>query len=82
MDDSNGKKRVDDFVHMNTIKVNNGGQLTVKGIYLVPKPDVTGVDMAQRELINDNKYYNLNGQKVNRPAKGMYIRNGRKVVVR
>jgi hypothetical protein len=82
MDDSNGKQRVDGFVHLNTIKVNSGGQLTVKGMYLVPKPEVTSVDMAHREQTDDNKYYNLNGQEVKHPTKGMYIRNGRKVIVR
>ena len=82
MDDSNGKQRVDGFVHLNTIKVNSGGQLTVKGMYLVLKPEVTSVDMAHREQTDDNKYYNLNGQEVKHPTKGMYIRNGRKVIVR
>ena len=82
MDDSNGNKRVDGFVHLNTIKVNSGGQLTVKGMYLVPKSEVTTVNMAKYDHINDNKYYNLNGQVVEHPVKGMYIRNGRKVVIR
>jgi hypothetical protein len=82
MDDNKGSKRIDSFVHLNTIKVNSGCQLTVKGMYLVPKPEVTSVDIAQHEQINDNKYYNLNGQEVKHPTKGMYIRNGRKVVVR
>ena len=43
---------------------------------------VTSVDMAHREQTDDNKYYNLNGQEVKHPTKGMYIRNGRKVIVR
>jgi len=82
MDDNKGSKRIDSFVHLNTIKVNSGCQLTVKGMYLVPKPEVTSVDMAQLQQVNDHKYYNLNGQEVKHPTKGMYIRNGRKVVVR
>lgn len=82
MDDSKGDKRVDGFVHMNTIKVNSGGQLTVRGLYLIPKAETTSVDMAQQTKVNDNKYYNLNGQEVNQPKKGMFIRNGRKIVIR
>jgi hypothetical protein len=82
MDDSKGNNRVDGFVHLNTIKVNSGGQLTVKGMYLVPKSEFTTVNMAKYDQINDNKYYNLNGQLVEHPSKGMYIVNGRKVVIR
>lgn len=80
--DSKGTSRIDGFVHLNTIKVNSGGQLTVKEFYLVPKPEVNSVDMALRSQIYDEKYYNLNGQEVKHPTKGMYIRNGRKVVIR
>jgi hypothetical protein len=82
MDDSKVNNRVDGFVHLNTIKVNSGGQLTVKGMYLVPKSEFTTVNMAKYDQINDNKYYNLNGQLVEHPSKGMYIVNGRKVVIR
>ena len=82
MDDSKGNNRVDGFVHLNTIKVNSGGQLTVKGMYLVPKSEFTTVNMAKYDQINDNKYYNLNGQLVEHPSKGMYVVNGRKVVIR
>lgn len=80
--DSKGTPRIDGFVHLNTIKVNSGSQLTVKELYLVPKAEVNSIEMAQRSQFNDGKYYNLNGQIVERPTKGMYIRNGRKVVIR
>ena len=30
---------------------------------------------------NGNLYYNLNGQRVSHPAKGIYIQNGRKIIV-
>jgi len=80
--DSKGASRIDGFVHLNTIKVSSGNQLTVKDLYLVPKPEVNSVDMALRSQVNDGKYYNLNGQEVKHPTKGMYIRNGRKVVIR
>lgn len=82
-DDSNGNKRVDSFVHLNTIKVDySGSQLQVTGFYLVPKSEVLGIEIAQNASIHDSRYYNLNGQIVEHPTKGMYIRNGRKVVIR
>lgn len=31
---------------------------------------------------NDDTYYNLNGQRVSKPAKGVYIHNGKKVIVK
>ena len=35
-----------------------------------------------RQAAADDRYYNLNGQVVDRPAKGIYIKNGKKVIVR
>ncbi len=37
---------------------------------------------AKSEEKKDNSYYNLNGQRVARPMRGLYIVNGRKVVVK
>jgi hypothetical protein len=41
----------------------------------------TSVDEVKAPVADD-RYYNLQGQLVDRPTKGIYIRNGRKVVVR
>ena len=83
MPDTDNNDRPDDFVHLNTIKVAFGNnQLTVQGIYLIPKTEPAAISVAQAEKHTDNKYYNLNGQQVQHPAKGMYIRNGRKVLLR
>ena len=38
--------------------------------------------MHNEETISDNVFYNLNGQRVNHPAKGIYIKNGKKVFVK
>lgn len=38
--------------------------------------------VAGSQLTEDDNIYNLNGQKVNAPDKGLYIINGRKVVVK
>ena len=42
----------------------------------------TSINNAIRELPNDGKYYNLKGQRVEKPSKGVYILNGKKVVVK
>ena len=38
--------------------------------------------MTEKEEKNDGALYNLNGMRVSRPAKGIYIRNGKKILVR
>lgn len=40
----------------------------------------TGIRRVEARKANDQSIYSLNGVKVNRPSKGLYIRNGRKVV--
>ncbi|MBQ9676652.1 MAG: leucine-rich repeat protein [Prevotella sp.] len=35
-----------------------------------------------KKSVEDNKYYNLNGQQVTRPTKGLYITNGKKVIIK
>ncbi len=41
----------------------------------------TGIDAVKRETtVNDGVYYNLAGQRVENPAKGVYIVNGKKVI--
>ncbi len=42
----------------------------------------TGINEVKHETNSDGGCYNLNGQRVTQPTKGMYIVNGRKVVVR
>ena len=36
----------------------------------------------QNENENENRYYDLNGRKVMNPTKGLYILNGKKVIIR
>ena len=45
--------------------------------------DPTGINDVKRETITNNgEVYNLNGQRVAQPTKGLYIVNGRKVVIK
>ena len=42
----------------------------------------TSINSAQERKVEDGIYYNLSGQRVQNPSKGLYIVNGKKVVVR
>ena len=45
--------------------------------------DVTGIANVNRETINNNNnYYNLSGQRIVQPTKGLYIVNGKKVIIK
>lgn len=41
----------------------------------------TGINNVQ-QTVGDNKYYNLSGQQVENPGKGLYIQNGKKVIIK
>jgi hypothetical protein len=41
-----------------------------------------GIQEVNQENNGENKFYNLNGIRVYRPAKGLYILNGKKVIVK
>jgi hypothetical protein len=41
---------------------------------------IAGVEA--KKFVEDNKFYNLNGQQVAQPTKGLYIVNGKKVVIK
>ena len=79
---SSNNQRNDTYVHLNAIKANWGNTVNVQSIYLVPKDDSSGIDMAKVEGFKDNRYYNLQGQPVTNPVKGLYILNGKKVLVK
>ena len=44
--------------------------------------DATGIGSAKSEEIKVKSYFNLKGQRVNQPTKGLYIVNGKKVVIK
>ncbi len=60
----------------------NGGQdATISNDLLIKAEGATGIDAIRRETEN-GKVYDLNGRQVKNPRKGVYIINGRKVVVK
>ena len=42
----------------------------------------TGISEAQQRVGEQDVYYNLQGQRVNNPTKGLYIRNGKMAVIK
>ena len=79
-----GLTRNDAFVHLNAIKVESGSTANVSAIYLTPGGENTGIAAAtlHHDQPETGVFYSLSGQQVKQPAKGIYIRNGRKIVVR
>ena len=44
--------------------------------------DTSGIDAIEKNQSAETPIYNLNGQRVNTPVNGVYIKNGRKVLVK
>ncbi len=44
--------------------------------------DTTGIMDVQRSTLNDQQCYDLNGRRVENPTKGLYIINGKKVILK
>ena len=90
MNDTDGNKRQDNFLHLNALKVDWNSNCQVTAAYLVPG-EAMGIEplIAQPSPFTlhpssaTTPYYNLQGQKVEHPVRGgIYIRNGKKVVIR
>lgn len=44
--------------------------------------EATGIKTIERKTMDDERYYNLKGQRVETPHKGIYVKNGKKIVVK
>ena len=44
--------------------------------------DVTSIESVEQAAKVDNQYFNLAGQRVAQPTKGLYIVNGKKVILK
>ena len=51
-------------------------------IPLFDDSETTGITQVNGEDVKANDYYNLKGQRVSQPTKGLYIVGGRKVMVK
>ena len=50
--------------------------------YLFGSGDPTGISMTDADVQNEGDVYNLQGQRVTTPTKGLYIRNNKKVIIK
>ncbi len=51
-------------------------------VALIFDDDTTTGIADMNHTMNDGIYYNMNGMRVERPSKGLYIRNGKKIIVK
>ena len=63
------------YLHLDALP-SNASELTIDF------GDATGIENVNRETITNNRYFNLNGQRVAQPTKGLYIVNGKKVILK
>ena len=61
----------------------DNSSINVKALNVVINDESTGIQTVQNsELKGSGEYYNLSGQRVATPQKGLYIVNGKKVLVK
>ena len=65
----------------------NRAYLTAEGagarsLSIVFDDDITAINSVRGDVVNDNRYYTLSGQQVAQPTKGLYIVNGKKVIIK
>ena len=46
------------------------------------RPSVSGINGIHADDLKNGKVYNLDGQRVAQPTKGVYVVNGKKMVVK
>ena len=86
--DSEGKKtgdeRIDDYVHLHCVK--NGwfgdNKVNITGVFVWKAGGTSGIKTIKNEVAGDGAYYNLQGQRVDNPTKGLFIHNGKKVILK
>ena len=63
------------------LKIASGNSSLARSLNVVFADEATGIQTVQSEGVAVDGYYNLSGQRVSQPTKGLYIVNGKKVLV-
>ena len=63
------------------LTINNGGNTWITDVKLVNHDEATGIETV-KYVKDDTTIFNLSGQRVQNPQKGVFIMNGKKVVVK
>lgn len=53
-----------------------------RALRIVFGDEASGINDMKREATSNNRFYNLSGQEVAQPTKGLYIVNGKKVIIK
>ena len=64
------------------LKIASGASSTARSLNVVFADETTGIQTVQGEGIAVDGYFNLSGQRVSQPTKGLYIVNGKKIIVK
>ena len=73
------------FMEISTADIPAGAKVMLSFIETEDESETTGIDnmMVDENTDDDSKvYYNLKGQRVYKPSKGIYIHNGKKVIIK
>ena len=63
------------------LELTNDEPLTARAI-VIGAAETTGIADMNRETITNDRYYDLQGRRIMQPVKGLYISNGKKVMVK
>jgi len=80
------KFRYDDWIK--AVTTGNWGQRNVSGVLKAKSgvfeiyDETTGISSVDAETVSDNSIYTLQGVKVAQPQKGVYVKNGKKVIIK
>ncbi len=65
----------------NTVEFTSGGNLSLAKMKVSLAQQTTGINAVQEDLSGQRVIYNLRGQRVAHPTKGLYIIDGKKVMI-
>jgi len=64
------------------LPANNSGSAPSLSISFDGMGNTTGISNVQKTVVEDNRIYNLNGQEVKNAGKGIFIKNGKKYIIK
>ena len=64
------------------LKISSGNSSLARSLNVVFADEATGINSVNSDEVTVNGYFNLSGQRVSQPTKGLYIVNGKKVIVK
>jgi len=72
---------VQDSVHIEEVVYHQADNESLGLVIFMPGANTAVEDIAADAIVADDRYYNLNGVAVENPTTGIYIRNGKKILL-